>query len=163
MLATMVRGWSFSKGQLPPPRLTNSGQAFLKSWGSGLYAETAWSALTVILKLVMQSDSFSSKEVCSHFLEASSQNCGSLCQGIHWQGRSWRRWRFDPWVGKIPWREEEVATHSIILVWKNPWVEERGWLQFIGSQGVGHDWVTKQASKAFISLLLYFVASMHLF
>ena len=28
-----------------------------------------------------------------------------------------RRWRFDPWVGKIPWRGK-MATHSSILAWK---------------------------------------------
>ena len=36
--------------------------------------------------------------------------------------------------------EEGIATHSSILAWKISWVEERGGLQSIGSQGVGHDW-----------------------
>ena len=35
--------------------------------------------------------------------------------------------------------EEELATHSTILAWKIPWTEEPGGLQFMGSQGVGHD------------------------
>ena len=30
--------------------------------------------------------------------------------------------------------EEEMAIHSIILVWKIPWTEERGGLQSVGSQ-----------------------------
>jgi len=30
--------------------------------------------------------------------------------------------------------EEEMATHSSILAWKNPWIEEPGMLQSIGSQ-----------------------------
>ena len=34
-----------------------------------------------------------------------------------------------------------MATHSSILAWKIPWVEEPGRLQSIGSQRVGHDWV----------------------
>ena len=34
--------------------------------------------------------------------------------------------RFDPRVRKIPWRR---ATHSSILAWKIPWVEEPGGLQ----------------------------------
>ena len=27
-------------------------------------------------------------------------------------------------------------------VWRIPWTEELGWLQSMGSQGVGHDWAT---------------------
>ena len=35
--------------------------------------------------------------------------------------------------------EEEMATHSSILVWKIPWTEEPDRLLSIGSQRVGHD------------------------
>ena len=35
--------------------------------------------------------------------------------------------------------EKEMATHSIILVWRIPWTEELGGLQPMGSQRVGHD------------------------
>ena len=35
--------------------------------------------------------------------------------------------------------EKEMATHSSILAWKIPWIEEPGGLQSIGSQRVGHD------------------------
>ena len=35
--------------------------------------------------------------------------------------------------------EKEIATHSSILAWKIPWMEEPGRLQSIGSQRVGHD------------------------
>ena len=38
--------------------------------------------------------------------------------------------------------EEEIATHSSILVWKIRWTEDPGGLQSIGSQRVGHDWAT---------------------
>ena len=38
--------------------------------------------------------------------------------------------------------EKEMATHSSILAWKIPWTEEPGRLQSMGSQSVGHDWVT---------------------
>ena len=38
--------------------------------------------------------------------------------------------------------EEGMATHSSILSWIIPWTEEPGWLQSMGLQGVGHDWVT---------------------
>ena len=35
--------------------------------------------------------------------------------------------------------EKETATHSSILAWKIPWMEEPGRLQPMGSQRVGHD------------------------
>jgi len=35
--------------------------------------------------------------------------------------------------------EKGMATHSSILAWRNPWTEEPGRLQSMGSQGVGHD------------------------
>ena len=39
--------------------------------------------------------------------------------------------------------EEEMATHSSILAWRMPWTEEPGGLQYMGSQRVGHDLVTR--------------------
>ena len=33
--------------------------------------------------------------------------------------------------------EEEMATHSSILAWEIPWIEEPGGLQSMGSQRVG--------------------------
>ena len=54
--------------------------------------------------------------------------------------------------------EEEMAIHSIILAWKIPWTEKPGGLQFMGSQGVGHNWATDHTSQ------LYFTfASAHIF
>ena len=38
--------------------------------------------------------------------------------------------------------EKEIATHSSTLAWRIPWREEPGRLQSMGSQRVGHDWVT---------------------
>ena len=38
--------------------------------------------------------------------------------------------------------EKEMATHSSILAWRIPWMEEPGGLQTTGSQRVGHDRVT---------------------
>ena len=43
---------------------------------------------------------------------------------------------FNPWVGKIP-LEKRMATHSSILAWRNPWTEEPGGIQSMGSQRVG--------------------------
>ena len=35
--------------------------------------------------------------------------------------------------------EKGIVTHSSILAWRIPWMEERGRLQSMGSQRVGHD------------------------
>ena len=42
--------------------------------------------------------------------------------------------------------EEEMATHSSILVWRRPWTEEPGGLQSMGSQTVGHNWATNTSA-----------------
>ena len=49
------------------------------------------------------------------------------------QCRRHRRPRFDPWVRKILWKKK-MATHSSILAWKIPWMEEHDWLQSKGLQ-----------------------------
>ena len=43
--------------------------------------------------------------------------------------------------------EKEMATHSGILSWEILWTEEPSGLQSMGSQRVGHDWVTKLSTK----------------
>ena len=48
--------------------------------------------------------------------------------------------------------EKEMATHSSILAWKMPWTEEPGRLQSMGSQRVGHHWVT---SLSFFTFMLF--------
>ena len=40
------------------------------------------------------------------------------------------------WEGPL---EKQMAIHSSTLAWKIPWMEERGRLQSMGSQRVGHD------------------------
>ena len=43
------------------------------------------------------------------------------------------------WVKSLGWEdslEEEMATHSSILAWKIPWIEEPGGLQSMGSQSL---------------------------
>ena len=38
--------------------------------------------------------------------------------------------------------EKEMATHSSILAWRIPWMEEPGGLQSTGSQRIGHNQTT---------------------
>ena len=52
------------------------------------------------------------------------------------QGRIYKRYRFNPWVGKIPGRRHGNLLQYSSL--ENPWIEETGGLQSIGLQRVGH-------------------------
>ena len=47
--------------------------------------------------------------------------------------------------------EKGIATHSSILAWRIPWSEEPGRLQSMGSQRVGHDWLTHTHQSALLS------------
>ena len=45
------------------------------------------------------------------------------------------------WVQSLGWEdplEKEVATHSSVLAWRIPWMEEPGALRSMGSQRVKH-------------------------
>ena len=49
---------------------------------------------------------------------------------------------WETWVPSLGWEdslEEEMATHSSILAWKVPWIEEPGGLQSMESQRVSYD------------------------
>ena len=43
-----------------------------------------------------------------------------------------------------------MAPHSSTLAWKIPWTEEPGGVQSMGSQRVGHDWVTSLSRFTFM-------------
>ena len=48
----------------------------------------------------------------------------------------------DVWVRSLDRKdplEKEMATHSGILAWKIPWMEDPGRLESMGSQRVGHN------------------------
>ena len=49
---------------------------------------------------------------------------------------------WETWVRSLGWedpQEKEMATYSSTLAWKVPWMEERGRLQSMGLQRVGHN------------------------
>ena len=48
--------------------------------------------------------------------------------------------------------EKEMATHSSILAWRFPWMEEPGGLQSTGLQRVGHDWATSLTHSCIINI-----------
>ena len=48
--------------------------------------------------------------------------------------------------------EKEMATHSSILAWRIPWIEDPDRLQSMGSQRVGHDWMTSLSLSLYCSI-----------
>ena len=46
-------------------------------------------------------------------------------------------------------RKKGMATHSSILAWRIPWMEEPGGLQFMGLKRVGRNLVTEHAHASF--------------
>jgi len=49
----------------------------------------------------------------------------------------WETW--DQSLGREDLLEKEMATHSSVLAWKIPWMEESGGLQSMGLQRVRHE------------------------
>ena len=50
-----------------------------------------------------------------------------------------------PGLGRFPWRRAWQPT-PVFLPGESPWTEEPGWLQFMGSQRVGHNRATKHST-----------------
>ena len=69
------------------------------------------------------------------------------------QCRRCKRYGFDPWMGKIPWRRAWQPT-PVFLPGESPWTEEPGGLQSTGSQGVGHGWVTEHTHTRMRALVI---------
>ena len=58
---------------------------------------------------------------------------------------------WETWVRCLGWEdplEKEMATHSSILAWRIPWMEEPGGLQSTESQRVRHDFTFTLWEKA---------------
>ena len=61
-------------------------------------------------------------------------------------------------AGDLGWEdplEKGMATHSGILAWRIPWIEEPERLQSMGLQRVGHDLVTEQQSWSCLVLIFF--------
>ena len=67
------------------------------------------------------------------------------------------------WVWSLGWKdplEEDMATHSSILVWRIPWTEEPGGLWSVGSQS----WIwLKQLGTHASLMVVYFITEIWLF
>ena len=57
----------------------------------------------------------------------------------------WKTWVLS--LGQEDPLEEGMATHSSILVWRIPWIEEPGGLQSMGSERVRHEWGSKHIKQ----------------
>ena len=56
----------------------------------------------------------------------------------------------ETWVWSLDWKdplEEGMAIHSSILAWRIPMGRGAWQVQFMGSQGVGHDWATEHSTE----------------
>ena len=63
----------------------------------------------------------------------------------------------ETWVQSLDWEdplEKEMATHSNILAWKIPWIEEPRSLKSMGLQRGEHDLATKQ-QQLYIYIYIY--------
>ena len=62
----------------------------------------------------------------------------------------WETWvwscGFEPGFSRENPLEEGMATHSSILAWRIPWIEDPGGLQSMWSQRAGHYWSTKHST-----------------
>jgi len=77
---------------------------------------------------------FASKVTYSQALGFGPSLSGTVVKGSAYQCRRYKRFRFIPWVGKIPGKGHD--NNSSILAWKIPWTKEPNRLHSIGSQWV---------------------------
>ena len=54
--------------------------------------------------------------------------------------------------------EKEMATHSSVLVWRIPGMEQPSALPSMGSHRVGHDWSNLAAATLYLRLLIFLLA-----
>ena len=76
---------------------------------------------------------------------------GAWWAAVHGVAKSQIRLSDLPFTFHFHALEKEMATNSSILSWKISWTEERGGLQSMGSQRVGHNRVT----NTYLLTLLY--------
>ena len=97
----------------------------------------AYSVSSPDLKSIKQSDGFlclfNIRQMMGRFRQLSSL----VAQMVKNLPAMWETWVQSP--GQEDPLEKEIATHSSILDWRIPWIEEPGRLQSMESQRVGHD------------------------
>ena len=76
----------------------------------------------------------------AHFLAHGELSAALVAQRLKRLLAIWETWVRS--LGQEDPLEKEMVTHSSILAWRIPWMEEPGGLQSMGSQRVRHDWTT---------------------
>ena len=64
---------------------------------------------------------------------------GAWWAAVHGVAKSWTRLSDFTFTFHLHALEKAMATHSSVLAWRIPWMEEPGGLQSMGSLRVGHD------------------------
>ena len=70
-------------------------------------------------------------------MDCSPWGCKEVAQRLKYLPATQETWVRS--LGREDPLEKEMATHSSILAWRFPWMEEPGGLQSTGSQRVGYD------------------------
>ena len=80
---------------------------------------------------------------CLHFLTVKAGYFRVTCSALSWQCRRQKRCRFNPWVGKIPWRRTWQRTPKFL---PGKFHQQRSLASYSlwGCKRVGHDLVTEQ-------------------
>ena len=73
----------------------------------------------------------------------------------------WFKWSISSWFS---FGGLYISSHCSILAWRIPWIEEPGGLQFMGSQRIGHNWVTntRTHTHTHISWNMLFLLGWHI-
>ena len=84
--------------------------------------------------------------------------------GTNSQCQRCKRLRFDPWVGKIPWRRKWQSA-PVFLLGEENWTltEEPGGLQSIALQRVGHYWSDWACMHIYAYIYMYIISNELLF
>ena len=104
----------------------------------------SWVGLSLPKSPVPQTADSQSALGCMWFVTSPSQGQGSWS----WNGTTTQVSR----LGREDPLEKEMATHSSILAWRIPWIEEPGRLPSMWWQRVRHDWATNTYERKVLEM-----------
>ena len=112
---------------------------------------------TISTTVTIKTQLISVKEVLAYWLNYEGFPGGSVVKNLP----AMQETQVPSLSGEDP-LEKGMATHSSILVWRNPWTEEPGGLQSMGSQRVRYNWATKQThSEGWLYFNIFLSRSFH--
>ena len=82
---------------------------------------------------------------------------GAWWATVHGVAKSWTQLGDFTFTFHFHALEKEMATHSSVLAWRIPGMEESGELPSMGSHRVGHDWSNLAAATLCYMSMLYFI------